>query len=69
MRGHTAQMQALINRYKDDPRELDIHVRAFMAKLEREQEEEACMERTPRKQPANKTGQDTGDSSDPEDHI
>lgn len=69
MRGHTAQMQALINRYKDDPRELDIHVRAFVAKLEREQEEEACMERTPRKEPAEKPGRGTGDSSDPEDHV
>ncbi len=69
LRGHTVQMQALVNRYKDDPRELDIHVRAFIAKLEREQEEEACMERTPRKRQGGSDGQDTTNSSDPEDHV
>ncbi len=67
MRGHSAQMQALLNRYKDDPEELDIHMRAFMAKLEREQEEEACMERIPQNRSNRGSGQNTEDSSDPED--
>jgi len=40
MRKHSVQMQELVMKYREDPRELDRHMREFMAKIEQMEEEE-----------------------------